>query len=249
MQEWHYYFQSRSTNRPQFTLPSRIVGGGNHDALIHSLQRFELGESGEGTHLKAVAARLGDPTYQQAISLFIREEQDHSQWLGAILDALGTPRLHWHWSDALFIMLRRRMGLKTEICVLLVAEMIAKRYYAALRDGGMAEEARRLFAQICEDEEGHLAFHTAFLTAAFRRHSAPICLTIWLLWWGFYRLACLAVLIDHRGILRQVRVPPTVFWRDTGRIFAGIVGQIFGGEGDIARRETSPPLPQDFQST
>ena len=133
MQEWHDYFQSRRTNRPQFTLPSRIVRRGNHDALIHSLQRFELGESGEGTHLKAVAAQLGDPTYQQAISLFIREEQDHSQWLGAILDALGAPRLHWHWSDALFVMLRRRMGLKTEICVLLVAEMIAKRYYAALR--------------------------------------------------------------------------------------------------------------------
>ena len=58
MQEWHDYFQSRRTNRPQFTLPSRIVLRGNHDALIHSLQRFELGESGEGTHLKAVAAQL-----------------------------------------------------------------------------------------------------------------------------------------------------------------------------------------------
>jgi Rubrerythrin len=238
MQDWLDYFQARRALRPTFAFTPPMLTVATVQALVHSLRRFELGESGDGNRLKAHAAALGEPAYEQAIALFIQEEQDHARWLGELLATLNVSPLTWHWSDALFVWLRRRMGLKTELCVLLVAEMIAKRYYAALRDGIPDRECKRLFSQICLDEEGHLAFHTAYLTDAFRQWSAPACLAVWLLWWGFYRVACLAVMLDHHAILRATGVSQAQFWRDTGRIFAGISGQIFGGEGVPVRTST-----------
>lgn len=243
MQDWLDYFQARRATRPHFSFTPPTLSRMTEQALVHSLRRFELGESGDGNRLKTHAAALGEPAYEQAIALFIQEEQDHARWLGELLATLNVSPLTWHWSDALFVWLRRRLGLKTELCVLLVAEMIAKRYYAALRAGIPDEECQQLFSQICLDEEGHLAFHTAFLTEAFREWSAPACLTVWLLWWGFYRVACLAVLLDHRAILKATGVSPAHFWSDTGRIFAGISGQIFGGEG-ASVRAGAPHLPE-----
>lgn len=36
-----------------------------------------------------------------------------------------------HWSDAIFVRLRRLLGLRTELMVLTVAEVVALSYYGA----------------------------------------------------------------------------------------------------------------------
>src|SRR5437762_3982031 len=127
--------------------------------LIHSLQRFQLGESGEGTHLRTHATATGDENFAAAIELFVKEEQEHARLMAGILRRLRAPLLEKHWSDGCFMFARRLFGLKEELLVLLLPEMIAKRYFRALHDGTTDPLLRAIFAQICHDEDGHVAFH------------------------------------------------------------------------------------------
>src|SRR5918912_155283 len=54
-------------------------------AIARSLQAWQLGETSDGRHLRAAAARfaerVGDPDYLRAVELFIREEQRHGAML------------------------------------------------------------------------------------------------------------------------------------------------------------------------
>src|SRR5207253_3603965 len=97
--------------------------------LVRSLQRFQVGEQGDGIHLKRNATATGDPAYAETISLFIDEEQEHARLLAQLLRGMGAPLLGWHWSDACFVCVRRLSGLRLELMVLLAAELISKRYY------------------------------------------------------------------------------------------------------------------------
>src|SRR5690348_1711889 len=105
---WTTYFEHNREHRQGIPwelgvhLPPHL-----HGPLIHSLRRFQLGESGEGHHLRQHAASTGDPAYERCIGMFIAEEQEHSRLMARVLHALQAPLLTSHWSDACFILLRR----------------------------------------------------------------------------------------------------------------------------------------------
>jgi hypothetical protein len=228
MAEWVEYFECNREERLPIPWALGItVEPGLRAPLIRSLQRFQVGEQGDGIHLRAGAAATGDPLYERAIMLFVKEEQEHSRLLAALLDGLGAPLLTWHWSDICFTLMRRMRGLRLELLVLLIAELIAKRYYRALHEGTADPVLRGVFAQILRDEEGHVAFHCTYLRWTLapwpraRRRVVRAC------WWLLFRLVCLGVLHEHRAVLRAVAVSPGVFWRESGRIFNEAAASIF----------------------
>src|SRR6266478_409102 len=168
MKNWLNYFKSNRIQRQDIPSDHEInIEPNLRGPLIRSLQRFQVGESGEGHHLRRQAARTGDPAYQTAIDLFIKEEQEHARLMACILRKLNAPLLARHWSDGCFVLLRGLFGLHHELLVLLIPEMIAKRYFRALQDGFPDPILRGVFSQILHDEEGHLAFHIDFLQSAF----------------------------------------------------------------------------------
>lgn len=195
--------------------------------LIHSLQRFQVGEQGDGMHLRKHAARTGDPAYAAAITLFIQEEQEHSRLLAELLRELDANLLEGHWSDWAFVFLRHLCGLHTEILILLIAEIIAKRYYRALAEGISDPVAHTVFAQIVRDEQGHVAFHCDTLHQAFASLPAFIRPLIRQSWYILFRLACLIVMFDHRGVLHATQVTPGAFWHDCNVLFDEAANQIF----------------------
>lgn len=242
MERWIDYFHRNRAAMPPVdwergaALPEEMRG-----PLLHSLRRFQIGESGEGKKLKAGAARTGDPLYAEAIGLFLEEEHEHARRLGGLIDALGGTRMTSHWSDAAFIGLRRLGGHFVELAVLLTAELIAVRYYRALDEGIDDPLCRMVFRQIRRDEDGHVAFHLAYLRP---RLSALPTHRRWLyqmLWRVFFRAACLLVMLDHRGVLRATGVTWGVFWRDAGAIFDAVVGTIFT---PAYAAVTGNPLPE-----
>jgi hypothetical protein len=225
---WLRYFEYNRDHRLPVQWESPItVPRSLQSLLVRSLQRFQLGESGEGRHLRRQAATTGDGDYQGAIGLFIKEEQEHARLMAGILRGMGAPLISFHWSNACFILLRRLFDLRTELLVLLVPEMIARLYFGALRDGFSHPVLRTVFSQILHDEEGHLAFHADYLNRAVGPWSFLRRLQTLLLWRLVFRGACLAVWVDHGALLRGVGVSWPGFWRDSGAIFDEVAAKIF----------------------
>jgi hypothetical protein len=228
--DWLTYFERNRVNRLREAIPWERgfnVEPQLRAPLIQSLQRFQVGEQGEGLHLKRGAAATGEAAYAAAINLFVAEEQEHARLLARVVRGLGGELLAGHWSDACFILLRHLSGLHLELMVLLVAEMIAKRYYRALSEGTNDLVLKTVFDQILRDEFGHVAFHSDFLHGAF----APLPLALRRLmrglWAILFRAVCLVVLYDHRAVLRATGVSPRAFWYDCGLIFDETATEIF----------------------
>lgn len=194
--------------------------------LIESLRHFQLGESGDGLHIRQSARATGDEMYAGNVDLFIAEEQRHSRWMGQILQKLDVPLMSAHWSNDVFIRLRRLLGLKHELLILLVAEMIAKRYFRALRDGTQDATLRAVFSRILTDEEGHLAFHIDHLQKQFALMSLPARAVVRIIWRVIYRATCFVVILGHGRVLRACGVSVTQFWWDSGLIFDEVAAAI-----------------------
>jgi hypothetical protein len=47
------------------------------------------------------------------------------------------------------------------------------------------------------------------------------------LWLAFFRVVCLLVAWDHRGVLRAVKIGPAEFKRDCNAVFDDVAGRIF----------------------
>ena len=233
MEQWRAYFERNRAERlpvpwHEWEGEEPKVTDAQRGPLIRSLIRFQIGESGEGLHLKAGAAKTGNADYQAAIALFIAEEQEHSRWLAGLLEGLGGTLLTFHWSNRVFVWLRRLCGLRVEIMVLLVAEMIAVRYYRALHEGTQNDPVlSHIFAQIRGDETGHVAFHCDVLRGVFAHRSFYIRFAVRWVWQMIFALACLLVMVDHRSVLRAMGVSPLRFWRDAHRVFDDTAQSIF----------------------
>lgn len=218
--EWLKHFQENARQRLSIPWECGItVEPSLREPLIRSLQRFQVGEQGDGSHLRKAAAKTQNPAYEAAIDLFIQEEQEHSRLLARLLAGMEGSLLTHHWSDTAFVFLRRLLGLRMELLVLLVAEVIAQVYYKALHNGTADAVLRGAFAQILHDEHGHVAFHCDYLRQSFAARSP---LTRWLVFRGwslFYMLVCLIVISDHRSVFSAVGMKPRICWRECMRAF------------------------------
>lgn len=176
------------------------------EAVARSIERFELGESGDGANLKRLAAETGEPTYLRSIELFVDEEGRHARWLGLLRERFGGTKLESHWSDAAFVALRHIGGLRREICVLLTAEVVALSYYRVLPlaydDPVLAAACDR----ILRDERGHVAFHRATLGCEFATMPAPARTASVLTWRAFVATTAKVVAWDHREVLELAGV-------------------------------------------
>lgn len=228
MQTWLNYFEYNRVHR----LPVPWERGINiepslRDSLIRSLQKFQIGESGEGRKLRRHAVETGDAVYARTIELFVKEEQEHARLMAEILKRLDAPLLTSDWTDNCFMLMRHLFGLRAELLVLLLPEMIAKRYFRALHDGTGDPVLRAVFAQIVQDEEGHVAFHVEYLRRLFENLSFSRRIAVQVAWRIAYRATCLVVMSDHRAVLHACGVKPGDFWRDCGRIFDETAAGIF----------------------
>ena len=227
--DWLSYFeQNRLCRQPvlwdhDIPLEKHLWG-----PVIRSLQRFQVGEQGDGKHLREAAAAINNPQYSAAISLFVQEEQEHSRMLAALLRALDGNLLNSHWSDTCFVLLRRLGGLRVELFTLLVAEIIAQVYYRVLHDGCTDSMFHSLCTQILHDEDGHVAFHCDYLHAELTTFSPYTRWLISILLRALFSLVCLVVTYDHFSLLHALHVSPIAFWQDCHCIFGKAHLRIFG---------------------
>ena len=217
---WAAYFRDNDRH----LLPLPWSGGAGvtpeeREAVAASVQEFQLGESSEGRNLinaaRAYAAASGDADYVEALLLFIAEEHRHARDLGGFLDLAGVPRAAHAWPDTVFRWLRRGASLETSIVVLVTAEVIAKVYYAALREATGSPLLRRLCDQILRDEVAHVHFQTERLAVLRKRRRRSL---VWLSA-TLHRVLMFGTIFvvwhKHGRAMRAGGYPFRRFWRET----------------------------------
>ncbi|MEV0247740.1 ferritin-like domain-containing protein [Nocardia sp. NPDC050712] len=220
---WTGEFEAKVVARAAAGDPDWARGARLDPAVARSVQRFQVGESGDGANLIGKADRAGDPVYSAAVRLFIAEERNHARLLGLLLRAGGQPTLSGHWTDAVFVRLRRALGLRVELMVLMLAEVVALRYYRALRDGTTDALTTQVAGLILADEQRHVPFHCQRLRVAFAASSRPARLFAVAVWWVLMVGVTAVVAVDHGPALRQFGVRRADFGRGVFGLFAVIV--------------------------
>jgi len=228
--DWFAYFQQNQLDRRGISWHEGIhVSPAIQEALGPSLARFQLGESSEGNRLRAAARRTGDPAYAAAIDLFIAEEQEHARLLANVLDQWKVPRLRGHWTDSLFRASRHLLGLHEEIAVLLMAEIIALKYYGVIRQGCRAAVLETVCEQILADEKFHVRFHCERLHDFIAQRLRPVRAAWWLVLTGMFAVAAVVVGWDHRRTFRCLGSSSTEFLIDSWANFRAARTAIFSG--------------------
>jgi hypothetical protein len=181
--EWRAYFERNAAS----LLPIPWDAGADLTAdectaVAASMQEFQAGEYSEGRHLyefaRAYAASTGDYEYLKAIRLFIAEEQRHALYLARFLTMNGIDLVDTTVADRVFRWMRNLLNsLELSIAVLVTAELIAKVYYAALREATQSVVLRSLCDQILRDEQAHVRFQCEHLRTL-RSARRPIALAL-----------------------------------------------------------------------
>lgn len=164
--KWFTHFSLRSmTCLYVSTTPTCQLTPTEVATVTKSLQQFQLGEGSDGRRLlergRNYALPKGDPTFVDALSLFIKEEQQHSRYLASFMESQGIPLASKHWVDSTFRRLRGLGGLELSLTVLLTAELIAIAYYRALLNATNSSTLKIICRRILEDEAAHLRFQSS----------------------------------------------------------------------------------------
>jgi len=235
---WLNYFEYNRDHRAPIPWETVEIAPQLRQVFVRSLQKFQIGESGEGRHLRKLSAATGNLEYAAAMDLFIREEQRHAELMAGVLKGLGAPLLTSDWTDNCFMFMRHMSGLHAELLVVLMPEMIARVYFEVLRRGFSNPAMHAVFTQIVKDEEGHLAFHTDFLNQVFSRMSFARRIAVQTLWRLAFRAVCAVVYYDHGSLLRALGMSAKQFWDECGCVFDEVAAKIFSPAHVL-----SPPRP------
>ncbi len=193
------------------------------NCIARSVQEFQLGESGEGRHIKLRAEkyvrRSGEENYLRALEYFLAEEHRHARVLGRFMELAGIPLIQQNLTDHIFRKLRHAAGLDLTISVLLTAEIIAKVYYRALRDATGSVVLKTICKQILRDEAAHVRFQAERLA---------LLRTTWVDWkYAAARVlqrflfsgTSLVVWLNHRPVLRAGGFSFRRYWQACRREF------------------------------
>ncbi|AXB43978.1 ferritin-like domain-containing protein [Amycolatopsis albispora] len=230
---WVEHFEAEAERRRELGDPQWTKGAELPAAVIRSVQRFQVGEAGDGANLIAKAEAAGDAAYSTAVRMFVDEERNHARLLEHLLTAANAKTIGGHWTDAVFVRLRRALGLRLELMVLMIAEVVALRYYRALRDGTPDALTTEVAGRILADEERHVPFHLRRLAAAFAPLSRPARLLVHGVWRVLLFGAVVTVSYDHGPALRALGL--------TRRQFVADVLRIWGRTSELPDPVTSGP--------
>ena len=215
---WLAHFRRNRANRPEpdwqapVTLPAHVVR-----PLVRSLEQFQLGDGGGPACLIAWDAerfRSQSAEARALVDLWFAEEREHARLLGAAVARFGGQCISGHWSFAAFCQSRRWFGVRFELTVLLLTEIVSTAYYRLLRRHGGDPALRSMCGLILRDEAGHIAFHRDRLALAGRAGRAD-----YGPWWEIrFRVLGLAAAsmlwVNHAPGLRALGASGTEFYRE-----------------------------------
>ena len=227
---WIAHFRANSENRPEpdwtapVTLSAEVVA-----PLVRSLEQFQLGDGGGPAYLIARNREqflAQDEGTRQLVDLWFAEEREHARLLGAAVARLGGKLITEHWSFTAFCQTRKWFGVRFELTVLLLTEIVSTVYYRMLLRHTNDAAVRGMCRLILRDEIGHVSFHRDRLARQARTGTA----TYGRMWAAKFRVLGLAAAtmlwVNHAPGLRAVGVTRRAFYRAVRRELALFVARL-----------------------
>ena len=160
--KWIAHFTRNRTHRPEPDWAAPInISPGVLAPILRSLEQFRLGDGGGPASLIAYDAegfRSSTLEMRAIVDAWFAEEAEHARLLGRAVRRFGGRIITSHWSFTAFCLCRRVFGVKFELQVLTLTELVSAAYYRMLRahspDGALAA----MCELILRDEAGHVAF-------------------------------------------------------------------------------------------
>jgi hypothetical protein len=243
---WRDYFHHDQFHHqePDWNSPV-IIDSARALRLAASLARYQLVERSDGTTLLKVARRAypSEEAYCEALALYVRSEGWHGVLLERLIRRLGGQTLAQHWSHALFSIVRRALGARVAIEILVVGEIVCTSYFRLLRRHVGDPVVRQVCEQLLRDEAVHLDFHRERLAAdqqgwGLVRH---------MLWaWRFRAITICATTLawlDHGKVLRSFGGTRREFHTETRRERGCLLTALARSMEETAAESTNGSLP------
>jgi len=213
----NYFTLNLKNNRIDWNIKP-VLTENERDAILHSLQAWQLGETSEGVNLVNAAnkhaQKLNDPNYTAAIKLFIKEEQKHGNNLGRYIDLIGEERIKKDWGDSLF---RKARGLNTHMefwtIAVITVESTAQLFYQCLKDATGCKLLKQICKDILIDEAAHITFQTERLSLLYNDKSALMRFFTYHFYTAFYYSTIMVVWFAHRKLFKAGHLDFNSYWR------------------------------------
>jgi hypothetical protein len=160
---WIAHFTCNQHNRPEpdwsapINVPPHVL-----PPLLRSIEQFRLGDGGGPASLIAYdreTFRSRTEEMRKIVDLWFAEEAEHARLLGCAVKRFGGRFIHSHWSFTAFCLCRRMLGVRFELQVLTLTELVSTGYYRMIRNHSPDGPLAAMCELILRDEAGHVAFH------------------------------------------------------------------------------------------
>lgn len=232
---WLAHFAKNQEHRPEPAWDAPVVLAADVvQPLVRSLEQFQLGDGGGPAYLIArdrdgfLASTDG---MRELVDLWFKEEREHSRLLGAAVARFGGRPIESHWSFTAFCWSRRWFGVRFELTVLLLTEIVSTVYYRLMRRHANDAPLRDMCKLILRDENGHVAFHRNRLAIAARCTGARFG-TLWQLWFVSLGFGAATMLwVNHAPGLRALGATGREFYREVWRELARFIRRLRSESG------------------
>jgi hypothetical protein len=168
--KWIEYFARNQQNRrePDWTAPINIPPS-VLAPVLRSIEQFRLGDGGGPASLiahNAESFRGSTEEMRRIVDLWFKEEAEHARLLGCAVKRFGGRFIYSHWSFTAFCLCRRVLGVRFELQVLTLTELISTAYYKMLRKYSPDGPLAAMCELILRDEAGHAAFQRDRIAAS-----------------------------------------------------------------------------------
>ena len=160
--KWIEHFTRNKQNRPEpdwsapVKVPAMVLA-----PMLRSIEEFRLGDGGGPASLIAFdreSFRSRTQEMRQIVDLWFAEEAEHARLLGCAVRRFGGRIITSHWSFTAFCLCRRALGVRFELQILTLTELVSTGYYRMLRKYSPDGPLAAMCELIRRDEAGHVAF-------------------------------------------------------------------------------------------
>jgi hypothetical protein len=160
--KWIEHFTRNKQNRPEpdWSAPNHVPSA-VLPPMLKSIEQFRLGDGGGPASLIAFDRenfRSRTNEMRQIVDLWFAEEAEHARLLGCAVRRFGGRIITSHWSFTAFCLCRRVLGVRFELQVLTLTELVSTAYYRMLRSHSPDGPLAAMCELILRDETGHVAF-------------------------------------------------------------------------------------------